>query len=240
MVGLRPISPARTLCRTKGAGLRHVPVTTQLLIHGKVFSGRPAFLDHSLQPSHQRSCSIHSVAFGAIILCPDMHKCRLWRGQVPAPSCLVCSMLLQLMAAAQAGCEGSDTLHRWRKASPTTLQCSARWCSNYQTLCRQWEGSRAIWINAAEAPGRPVYLHSGWWWPAKTGLKAFLGKDVRTCKCVCTCRLSMQAVCAQVCVHVQTWAAEYTCVRVGGWARSSTPQHMCLHAHPCLLVHVPN
>lgn len=109
MVGLRPISPARTLCRTKGAGLRHVPVTTQLLIHGKVFSGRPAFLDHSLQPSHQRSCSIHSVAFGAIILCPDMHKCRLWRGQVPAPSCLVCSMLLQLMAAAQAGCEGSDT-----------------------------------------------------------------------------------------------------------------------------------
>lgn len=108
MVGLRPISPARTLCRTKGAGLCRAPVTTQLLIHGKVFSGRPAFLERSLQPSHQRSRSIHSVAFGAITLCPDAHKCSLWRGQLPVPSRLVCGTLLQPAAAARAGCEGSE------------------------------------------------------------------------------------------------------------------------------------
>lgn len=36
------------------------------------------------------------------------------------------------------------------------------------------------------------------------------------CKCVCTCRLPVQAACAQACVHVQTWAAEYTCMWIGG------------------------
>lgn len=41
------------------------------------------------------------------------------------PVCLVCSMLLQPMAAARAGCEGSDAPHRQCEASLTTSRCSA-------------------------------------------------------------------------------------------------------------------
>lgn len=138
---------------------RRVPVTTQLLIHGKVFSGRPAFLDHSLQPSHQRSRSIHSVTFGAIRLCPDVHKCSLRRG---AAASSITSGLQHVFATNSCSCEGPDALHRRRReASPTTPRCSAGWCSSYQTLRRERAGSRAVWIDAGEAPGQPVNLRSG-------------------------------------------------------------------------------
>ena len=109
--------PARTLCGTRGAGLR-CSCDRQLLTHGKVFSGRPALLDRSPQPSRQRSRSIRSVAFAATTLCPETHERGLWRGQLPAPSHRGCGTLLQPGLAAEV-----QTLH---SARPRRPRCDAR------------------------------------------------------------------------------------------------------------------
>lgn len=111
-------SPARALCRTRGAELPLLLQQPYCLLTAKP---PPAALGCSLQ---QRSSNIHRAGFGAAALFQNCTSAVGKVGSCHLHHAWFAAAGLQPTAAAE-GCRGHGALHGWCKALPTTLQCTA-------------------------------------------------------------------------------------------------------------------
>lgn len=185
-------------------------------------------MECSLQPSHQRSRSIHSIAFGAIALCPDVHKCSLWRGAAAGSimsglqhALATCSCspgrLRRFRGSTRTGARPRrPPCHAQPGDAPATslLAGSEREAERFGSTLEKHLGSLFILTQGDDALRSP-------------GSRTFWARMLEPAKACTGARLSAQAVCAQVCVHGRTWAAEYTCV----WVGSGDSTCLCLHTY---------